>query len=346
MDDLPDLALTIIVLGVILFVGVSAVSHAVETSDADKERIQTAETLDGTTWQHISDKRGDNQDVYDSRGYGIFLSGSSDSYFQSESDISLSDSNWTVSAWAARANNTDMTALSIDGSLLLNYNATQGNYTAWYYDDGSRDSYTVSVDSQSPQNRLEHIAVVNNDSALTIYSNTTQGTSADLGTSSSADAPVNATSWNGTIDELRISSTTAWKQTTIQTHYSDPIDPLAINQSGRAMFDEPYRDSQRFFYQPGDVLTSNVQFVAGLPGSEMAQGTDYEWNYNPTEIRPLAGGELDGAPVAYVDYDELQIGSGAIASYGNALTAIGILVVLLPLGFIVSRLYLLDSDGR
>jgi len=348
--DLPAVIITVIIAGIILFIGISAVSTVVETGSDDAESVQTAAELNGTQWVALDDSAGTDETVFDSRGYAVALTGADDSYTQTESDISLNTSqNWTVSAWASRADSTaeTQTVLSLDGEIIIAYNGTTGNWVGWFYDAGDRASYNVTVNATTPPGDLASVVLVRDGDRLTIYENTTGGSSVMLtGTNTAADP--NGTNWHGRLEEIRVHNS-SWDATTRNNHYSNPIDPVPAGAQGRIMFDEPYRDTQRLFYESGDVATSNATFGGGIPGSEMQAdsllGGDYEWQSDGPRIRPLSGGELDGAPVAYVDYQRRTLEADLLDGFTNAVGLAGILLILVPLSAILSYL-LAFNRGR
>lgn len=346
-DDLPSTLITIIIAGVILFIGLTAVSATIDVGDSDgtADRVETAAPLEGTQFSTLADSWGDNEDVYDSRGYAVELTGANDSFVRSEEDIAINPAdNWTVSLWASYDSTSDeMTALSLDGRIEVRYNGTSDEWLAWYYDDGDRASYEVSVSSSANATELEHVVVTRNSSELTIYANQTQGSTATLSGSSSVSAPVNRTNWDGRLEELRVDEE-AWDSSLITSHYNDPIAPLATNHTARVMFDEPYRGTQRMFYNAGDVVTSNATFVDGLPGQELDSGgvlatSEYDWDNDGPRIRAEGGERLDGAPVAYVDYDQKDALGGLRDGFESAVGLAGLLLVILPVGTIFVYMY-------
>jgi len=343
MDDLPDILVTLTIVVVILAVGTLAVSTVVSTGDYN-DQVQTAAELDGTQWTRLDDTVGVNENVYDSRGFAIQLTGADNSKFSSSETFDVaSDETFTASVWLQRNNDTDMTAYTLDSNLVVGYNASRGNYTAWYYDEGDRDSYQVEVSEQSGNN-LENVVVVRDNETLTIYSNLTHGTRADLSVASTEPAPTNSTNWNGTVEELRLSDV-AWNSSVRSNHYNNPIDPLSVAQTARIMFDEPYRDYQLLFYADGRINQNNVNFVQGLPGQELdstevlLQQSDYKFRQEGPQIRAVSGGEVDGAPVAYVDYTSKGIAGVLVDDWNNAVGLAGVAIILLPLGAIIVYLY-------
>jgi len=166
------------------------------------------------------------------------------------------------------------------------------------------------------------------------------------------EAPVDASDWHGQLEELRVYDD-ALDVSTRNDLYTDPNGPTSgHNQSGRAMFDEPGASRQRLFYSNGYLEQSNVSFERGHPGQVLDEGSfgvlgaDYEWNKDGPELKPVGGGRLDGAPVAYVDYNLQKVDGGRLTgSFTDALVLAGLLPVILILGYIATTLDLIGG-GR
>ena len=350
-SNLVDVMLVMVVAVIVLFVGIQATSAIIATDDGGGQgtvQEQTGVTLNGTQYVTLSDTQGTNETVYDSRGYAVELQGQPNSYIKSSSDIRVAnDTTWTVSAWASRQTNADMTALDIDGQLLLGYNATNDVWDMYYYNRENRDSYRLNTTATSARGELENVVVQRDGSTLTIYTNASNANSISL---SGGTAPtLNYSAWDGRLEEVRLADD-VWNTTERSEHYTNPIDPIPQNATGRMMFDEPYRDAQRFFYASGDVETSNVDFVDGLDGQELTRDGvvatgDYEWDSDGPRLRPVQGGEIEAAPVAYVDYDRPSGGlvSLLVSDWITTLQLAGILLILLPVGAVI--LYLSTVRG-
>lgn len=342
MDTLPKVIVGIGVAIVIAFLTLSIASVAVSVT-GDSGTVQTAALLDGTDWTRLDDTVGTNQDVYDSRGYAVQLAGTNDSYIDAPQPVDVTNTTWTASVWASRDVDSDMAALSLDGRLIISYNATQSEWRAWYYDEGSTNSYRTSVPATSGQGQLENVVVVRDGDTLSLYANATNSNSTSITGESSVPAPTDSGGWDGRLEEIRLSHD-GWNSTIRQAHYDSPIDPLPTDHAGRTMLDEPYRDSQRFFYASGDVQTQNVQFVNGLPGQELdgssvlAAQSDYEWRQEGPQIRAIDGGELDGAPVAYVDYDSKGLVGTFVEDVNQTYSLLGLAFLAMLLATVVGYL--------
>jgi len=339
---LPAVILTMTMVGVILILGITVVGTVVDTTTDNTGITKTGVLLEGTEFVDVDDNAGGVEEtVYNSRGYAVELTGADDSYVQSTRDIDVAaQDTWTVSVWASRNGTVtgQRTVTTVDGDIEIAYNSTRDEYTAWYYDAGSRASYRVNVSATASAGQFENIWLARNDSSLTIYANDTAGETATLdGTTEAAYA--GGQNWNGRLDELRV-----WNQTLNasqrQAHYQDPIDGIPGGAQARVMFDEPYRSPQLLLYAGGGVGLNNATLTDGLAGQqlvtdEMLSQNDYQWRDDGPQIRAVSGGELDGAPIAYVDYKNVGPQQSLLNSFESAIGLAGLLLVLLPLGVII-----------
>lgn len=351
-QDLPTIIITLTLAFVILFTGTFTVNGVIEAGDSG-ERVSHTVLLDGTTWHPIADDVGKNERVYNSLGNAINTTGADDSYWQSSENLSiLSGDTWTLSVWArvdSEASSRTMTVVSADGRLLVMYNGSAGNWTAWYYDDGSRNSYQINVSAPDQPGNLTNVMVVRNGTNLTIYRNTTEGETADLSNTSSVDTQMESENWDGRIDEVRAFDD-ALNTTSRSNHHQNPVDPLpGTNRSARIMFDEAGRNIQLLFFASGHIETSNATYSDGLDGQQMdagrfaALGADYKWDVVGPKIKPIEGGELEYAPVAYVDYNTQSRLDTLADDWNTAMALAGLLFLLLPLGVLV--VYLRSAHG-
>lgn len=261
----------------------------------------------------VNDNYGIKETVVDSRGYAVNLSGRADSYVTTDNQINIAtDDNWTVSVWArpdAEVTSGKQTAVSIDGRIVISYDATASNWTAYYYDTGSTNSYRVNVSApDSPGGNFSNIIVTRNDSTLSIYRNNTLGESKSVTGENTVTADVNSTNWDGRLEELRTFNE-ALNNSKRDRVYSEPVRAISgVERTSRIMFDQPRRKNQLVFFANAQLQQSNVSFSDGLSGHEMqskslfSSNADYEWSNEGPQLKPLAGGGLDGAPVAYVEY--------------------------------------------
>lgn len=346
-NDLPELVLVVLISFVILFLGIAVANPLAEqTGTTDTEDTVL---LDGTgEWVTISDTIGVEETVYDSRGYAVQLTGANDSYVQSDASVDVSGSGeWTVSQYAsvnASAASSTQTALSVDGRLLITYNGSQSEWRAWYYDDGSRDSYEVSVPAPNQPGSLANLQVVSNGTHLTLYRDNAASNTTNITTDSIVGAPVESGNWHGRLDETRTFSKPL-NDSERQRLVDVPVGPHRTgNRTARVMYDEPERSKQRIFFSSAELATSNASYTTGLSGSVMDGAgtwnnitgqTDYVWDTQGPQIYPVDGGELDAAPVAYVDW-ESQGATGTFArDFAEAIQFAGLALVVAILSTIV-----------
>lgn len=348
-DHLPTVVLVTVICFVILGVGVFAVSSAMDASPSDTEngeRVQTAvETQNAGTWYSIASDTGTDPLVVTSRGYAVNLTGANDSYVRSKQGIDFSqDDTWSVSLWARLDNDAtaeEQTALSLNGRLVINYNQTSSEWVVWYYDDGSRDSYELSVTGPNQPANFTNIQVTSNETHLQVYRNNTLGDTANLTTSSIVDAPVTSENWNGRLEEVRTVDDVL-SVSERQELVDNPVEPQpGTNRTARIMFDEPYESSQLVLFSGTELEQSNVTFSQGFEGRQLTEGqyavtADYTWNENGPRIRLLEGGSADDIPVAYVDYTKSGIDTNVLVEGFTAALALAALApILLIVGYIV-----------
>lgn len=306
-----------LLLAVVLMVGTTVVGDIT----GDEEGLRTSEDVvvelgEADSWTRISDASGYSETVRNSRGYAINLTGADDSYVQSQDKYEVAaDDTWTISAWGRvdqGAGNENMTLVSANGRVVISYNGSQGNWSAWYYDEGSTDSWQVNASAPNQPGNLTNVIVWSNSTHLTIYRNNTQGDVKNITGSNIADAPVMSQNWDGRIDEVRTFDD-ALDDANRSTIVNSPVDPVPdTNRTSRIMFDEPNKSTQSIFFTGTRLEQSNVTFSDGLDGSVMTGEslisnimgtTDYVWETSGPQIYPVSGGDLDGAPAAYVEYE-------------------------------------------
>jgi len=362
--DLPTIILTLVIAGCILFVGTYAVNAVVEVgvsgSQGDTTRVDQNVLLDGTNVVELGDRTGTDEEVYNSLGYAVRLSGANDSYVESTQPISMaSDDTWTVATGAAvnsSATADTMTVLTASGRLVIEYDGSASEWQAWYYADGQGTSTQVNVSAPSPTT-FTNVMVVRNGTSLTIYRNATPGESKSLSGESAVEAPLTAANYHGRLDETRTFDD-ALTATERNATVDNPVAPRkGTNRTSRVMYDEPDRSTQRVFFSNADLTTSNVTFADGYDGEQMdgksfindiTGATDYRWGSVGPKIKPVSGGQLDGAPVAYTAYE-----AGASKyldtladDWIQAIQLAGVLFLLIPVGAILVYLQGVRGGSR
>lgn len=342
---------TVIVIA--LLVGVALVDDLQSGREGIDSQVTRDAVLlsDTSTFVAFDDGKGTDETVYKTTGYAVNLTGANDSYVESTGDIQISaDDTWTISVWASvapGANTTDMTAVSANGRVVVSYNGTQGNWTAWYYDESSTDSYRVNVSATAAQpGTLVNVIVTGNSSTLAIYRNNTLGETEDVTASSIASADVQKTNWQGRLEEVRTFDDDA-NASTRQELVDSPVEQQPdVSPTARIMFDQPGASTQLLLYTSEDVRTSNVTYVSGFSeqvmqgrsiGSDILGTTDYVWEREGPKLRPTDGGELDGAPVAYADYRYDTALADVVESWGTVSAAASLIPMVL-IGVVIIRI--------
>lgn len=336
--------LVIVVIFVILFAGTMVASQLVSlgVTDASGEAVLLDETGE---WVDVPGGEGYDPTVYDSLGNAVELTGASDSYVESTPGTDIASSGtWTVSQWAwvdsAAAGDT-MTTVSLNGRVILSYDGSASQWSAWYYEESSRDSYRVNVSAPNQPSAWTNIIARSNGTHFTIYRDNTRGETVELAGSSIVAAPVESGNWHGRLDETRTFDR-ALNDSDRQTLVDGPVGPLpGTDRTARAMYDEADESTQHLFFTGTSLELHNAGFASGLSGSELEGpgnwlGTqDYDWDDDEPQLRPLSGGEIDGAPVAYVDYRKTGPLGTFTDEWSTLIDAATLIPIVLVLGVIV-----------
>ena len=355
--DLGEVVLVIVMSFLILAVGIAAISPVISTTtdNVDGEFTQTAVEIPSSgTWVEVNDRAGTNERVVTSRGYAIALTGANDSYIQSTADVDWStEGTWTVSIWASAdpdATHDEMTAVSVDGQVVITYDQTADEWRVWHYDAGSRESAEVSLAAPDQPGSLTNVIARSNGTHLSLYRNNTDSATVEIAGTGSADAPLGSENWHGELEELRVFDD-ALDDATRQELVDQPIDGQPdTNRTARVMFDEPYEDSQLLLFASGRMAHSNATFVDGFEGEELSEGrtgllSDYQWSETGPQIKIHSGGDAGDAPVVYVDYDLIPgMSKSLLDSFTAAIGLAVLLPILLILGFVIITLQ--ASRGR
>lgn len=353
MSDTVQTVLAVLVISIALLAGVTIADGLAGATGEPNEVERTYDRHVGLnspgSWTRIAYDDGFNETVVNSLGHAVNLTGANDSYIQSRDEVNFGDDTWTVTAWGYVDNDAasdTRTLVSVDGRVIIDYNGSQGVWTAWYYDDGSRNSYRVNVSAPNQPTNFSMVTVRANDTHLTIFRNTTQGETEALSGSSIAQANVNATNWDGRLEELRTFDDPL-SDSEISSLHSQPVHPQpGTNRTARAMFDQPDRATQHLYFTGTGLLTSNVTYSAGHPGSEM-QGvslwneltgeSDYRWDSDGPRIMAVDGGELDGAPVAFVSFDSRAMLPDMVQGFANFIEFAALVPLILIVVVVIAR---------
>lgn len=245
--------------------------------------------------------------VEDSTGFAIELTGADDSYVQSKSDFTIAeDDTWTACTWARvddGAASENMTALSLNGRLLLQFNGSHNNWSAWHYDEGSANSWRVNISAPNQPGNLTNVCAIHNGTNLTIYRNGTKGDTVNTSAGSSIEPVwVNSTNWDGRLEETRTFDD-ALNNSQIQKLVNNPIDALSgVNQTARIYYDSGAGTTEHIWYANVDATLSNASWVSGFSGSTLSEGVDYELS-GRGGIKALDGGALADEPAGWITYN-------------------------------------------
>jgi hypothetical protein len=225
---------------------------------------------------------------------------------------------------------------------LLLYDPIAG-WSAIYYTD--TNSYRVNVSAPSPSTTT-FVTARHNGTAVEILRNTTAGESADTGEANAVSGDFASGSCACTLDETR-----AWGETLtnteISTFVAEPVRPVSVqNPTLRVMYDRSAGDVPLYF-AGGSATRSNASTVDGFEAETMDEkagpldvngSNDYQWDSDGPVIKPVDGARLDGAPVAFVEYERTTESTSLAASWEQAVLLAGVLLLLLPAGVIVVAL--------
>lgn len=334
-------ALTVAVALIIAPTIIGAMADQAIQSGANEAR-DTAVLLNGTTAVTLDSGRGTDETVRDSRGYALRFSGADDSYLSSTQPVPIgANDTWTVSqgVWINNsATGANQTLLAAGDDLILRYlgNKPTQEWQAVYTDPGK--TYRVNVSATTPTT-ASIIQVVRDNSTLAIYRNNSLGESITMNASNETVGGniTKDSNLDGQLDETRFfnsSLTSADRQALV----NDEVGPLpGTDRTARLMYDAGTGSGVRVFFSPASATASNVTWADGFGGQVLSGISDYEWETDGPTVRARAGGEIDGAPVAYVAYEfdgeeEISI----VVGVADALSLMAIVPLLLILGAVLT----------
>lgn len=282
-------------------------------------------------WNHLdrSDEVPFAATVEATTGNALEWDGSDESYVEADTGENLTDGSWTTCTVASLDSNANQQAshdaLAFQSSdILLQHE--DGNWSAFFYRDGlSAKATTVA---SSPTDKTPVCARWDEDAGelAIVESGTVQDT--DTLDSNTVDRQVSV-EWYGTLDEIRV-----WNESVsnadLQDYATEPTDPVSgTNHSLRMMFDEGSGSQTTAYYSSGDgEIVGGVSWTsAGVEGPDLDEGTDYEFQADPFQVRTLSGGFLDGAPIMYVSWGASGFGSLVYRLIGVGSSALGVLII-------------------
>lgn len=340
-----QMVLTVVVVALILLIAPTILGPVVGQADeaAGGPSFEDAQVrLDGTGFFDVGDgdELGRNETVFLTRGNAVELTGASDSKVQSNSDLTLAGGDtWTVATWAevnSSVSGTEHTAISANGRVLIQYNDTAGNWSAWYNDEAARNTYQIEMDAPNQPGNLSHIAVVHDGSELSMYRNNTLGPeTANTTQSSTEDPELNASNWWGTIEETRVFNESL-NNSQRSAIVNAPVQPLSnASRTARMMYDEGRGSSTFIIFADTDATISNGTFVDGFPEVQLSAANDYDWDEDGPRIKAQSGGELADAPIVYIDYFAQTTATQLTKDIAGVISFAGLILALLIAGTIL-----------
>jgi len=312
------------------------------------EDVATANpsTGDAVELSHDGDEEPDQWGVSPTTGNAVLLSGE-DSYVSAELQENVSTGPWTMCSWArldddANLDATMDVAAADNGSILIQYDA--GEWLA-YGDNGTHDA-VATAPASSPTTPTT-VCGRSNGTAVELFVDGDQKAASNLSTNTSSRNV--SVSWDGAIDETRVSNSSV-ATGTISTYADKPTIPFNnTDRVGRFMLDEGSGSTSTVYFSPTDATLVNAKWTSGVPRRTLESGSDYRIDWSTWEITALAGGDIDGAPIVYVYYaNGVGVFTNAVTSInsqiGNALILFGTALLVIP-GVALIR-YLVDNTDN
>jgi hypothetical protein len=284
-------AVSLVVLSIVLLLGTALVGGMAGAMGVNEDPVNRTASPDPITETAVGfENTNDGREitrvyrVEDSTGTGVELTGAEDSFMQAEADVELATGgNWSVSTWAAvdaGAAGKTMATVSADGRVVIQYNGTDSEWRAWYYEEGGRDSYLANVSAPNQPGDLSLVTATANETHFWIYRNGTRGETKSITTDSIASLNLSATNWDGRLDETR-----TFDDYTNDTEQSDlttnPVAPRPDrNRTARLTYDEGEGDTTAMYFTGERATLSNFTWVDGLAGNLLTEGADYTLNQN------------------------------------------------------------------
>lgn len=217
-----------------------------------------------------------------------------------------------------------------------------GSWSIWAQ-NASGATARATVAASSPTNPTA-VCGVSDGSSVTIYADGSQGTT------DAYDAAVESRAvsldWYGTIDEARLFDSTL-SASAASRYATDPWAPFpGEDRTSRYYLDEGQgTDTRVVFQSPNATLVGDVGWGDGVDDPQLQNGTDYEIGVGPLEIKPLAGGQVDGAPILYVEYSTNAFGAIVLSIADLGETAFVLLIVALLAIPVVAIVVVVRSTG-
>lgn len=352
MDRASRVITTGVILTLLALSGASIADAIIQVNDEAESKSNVKVALSGDDLVEVDDSsfgRGSGETVVDSRGFGLLFTGADDSRVEFNSDATFyTDKNWTVMQGVIGVNDSaterNMTILALGDpvNLYIRYSNVSGmaNFSAVIMDPG--DSYIANVTVDNPTDTTV-LFVTRNHHNVSIYANETKGESVDTSVENDISQDLtNDSNFHGTLDETRTfdSVVDAANRSAL---VSDAVQPLPGNaRTARLMYDAGSGTAISVYWSSTDATGFNISYVPGFAGHVLTRssgppGADYEWRITGPKIRPIEGGRIDGAPVAWASYNFVDQLTQFLHGYTSFTSMIEIfLVVMMATAIVVA----------
>lgn len=322
--------ITVVVIGVVGLIGVLIASQFLAAAG-----IGSASTaVEPVTGQAVTVESGVDSDtdidVSATTETGIAVDGGG--YVDASAPTGWDSGAWSVFVAARADPGSDSwdpagthNVVAVDNSTLrLDYH--NGSWQAWYRNSSHSALVRVPVNDLTTTTPL---TATFDDGQLTLAT-PTESASAAM-TTATADRGV-ARNWVGMVDELRFIDGAASDQSISQYHAA-PADPLdAETHRARWLFDAGRGSTATGYYNATDAaLRGSATWGAGVSDLTLTAGSDYQLSFGPLAITTVSGGQLDGAPVVFVDAAGAFGGTirGVTGGLADALALLPVLMLVL-----------------
>lgn len=263
-------------------------------------------------------------------------------------DANVSEQSWALCTWTSAAQSTANTEnRTIVGyeNIALWYDGSNAEYVGYYYNDSTREEYSIRVAAPDPTN--SSLVCVQRDGSTLMASRNTTTSSVAVSSATTTRGPPGA-DWNGTIEETRLydyplnsSQRGEWVGEPVLA-VQGPAPALRLTYDVRG-------DSGpvRVFFAGGSAsLTGDAQLVRGFDGPAVTRGTDYSWDGLDGATLTVDGATLeDDGEVLYHQFSKSQFG-GLINRAGQiGASAFALLVVALLLKAATAVAGFVGGDG-
>lgn len=298
-DESPGLIKRVTVGAVVLAVGIVILSQIVGLGAGSLSSLDGSIRVGGDGVVVLQQDDGVTN-VRDSTGRAASLSGGEVALSGGLGIRDDADREWAFATYSAVQDPSRASVLwSLGQEYIIAYVPDNGGqYVAWYYNQSSTNSYSVSVAAGSPGS-LSPLILERESGSLVLQNESGASASVAItpGTDSTAPLPT-SNNLVGRLDETR-----TWDRPLTageaQTYRTDGLEPVAVgNRSARLLFDTSGSEVAVEFRGTSGELRGDASRGSGLAGTTMTEGTDYRLVLvnGDDAVQPLAGGELEDQP--------------------------------------------------